>query len=735
MNVLRPVVVSLLAAALFTACKPATPGASTAAAAAPAPTNEQAAKAFDALLDQQWQYQLQHSPEFASIIGDKRYNDRWSDYSLEAAQAERVATAALLRKFEAVDAKALDEQRQLSLQMMLGQLRDRLEGLDLKTYEMPLEPIGGIQLALAGYGDAFAFENAKDYQDYITRLKAIPTVIDQVIAVSRQGAKDGLVQPRYLLERLPEQIDKIAAMQGAQSPFASPLKKLDGAVPADQRAALRTQLIAAIDQQVRPAYTHLAAFVRDEYAAQGRAQEGIWSLPDGERRYRYAIHTQTTTDMAPEEIHQIGLKEVARIEGEMAVIAKAQGYPDLASFRKAVDADKRHFAKSGEQILQQYRQYIAAMQPELPKLFGKLPTVALEVQAMPAFRRTAPGAEYWQSNPEGSKPAIVKVNTSDYAIHTQTTTDMAPEEIHQIGLKEVARIEGEMAVIAKAQGYPDLASFRKAVDADKRHFAKSGEQILQQYRQYIAAMQPELPKLFGKLPTVALEVQAMPAFRRTAPGAEYWQSNPEGSKPAIVKVNTSDYASRTLINIETTAYHEGVPGHHLQISLAQTLPLPPFRQQAGYNAYIEGWALYAERLGKDIGFFKDPYNDYGRLSGELLRANRLVLDTGVHYKRWNRQQMVDFFHAHPSDDEPSIQSETDRYIVWPGQALGYKLGQLQILALRAEAEKELGTHFDIRGFHDAVLGGGAMPLAMLQQRVRAWIVQSKAAIATRDARG
>ncbi|KCW98712.1 hypothetical protein DK27_06450, partial [Xanthomonas arboricola pv. pruni] len=453
MNHLRPVAIGLLAAALFTACKPAPPAAETAAAATPAPTSEQAAKAFDALLDKQWQYQLQHNPEFASIIGDKRYNDRWSDYSLQAVQAERTATAELLTQFEAVDSKTLDEQRQLSLQMMLGQLRDKLEGIDLKTYAMPLEPIGGIQLGLAGYGDAFPFENAKDYQDYIKRLQTIPTVIDQVIAVSRQGAKEGLVQPRYLLERLPEQIDKIAALTGEQSPFASPLKKLDAAVPAEQRAALRTQLLAAIEQQVRPAYAKLAAFVRDEYAAQGRAQEGVWSLPDGERRYRYAIHTQTTTDMAPEEIHQIGLKEVARIEGEMTVIAKAQGFADLASFRKAVDTDKRHFASSGEQILQQYRDYIAAMEPELPKLFGHLP----------------------------------------------------------------------------------------------------------------------------KTP---LEVQAMPAFRRSAPGAEYWQSNPEGTKPAIVKVNTSDFASRTLVNIETTAYHEGVPGHHLQISLAQTLPLPPFRQQA-----------------------------------------------------------------------------------------------------------------------------------------------------------
>ncbi|QHG87214.1 DUF885 family protein [Xanthomonas sp. NCPPB 1638] len=595
MSHLRSVAIGLLAAAVFTACKPAPPAPEKPAAAA---SSEQAAKAFDALLDKQWQYQLQHNPEFASIIGDKRYNDRWTNYSPEAVQADRRATAALLRQFEAVDAKALDAQRQLSLQMMLGQLRDKLEGIDLKTYAMPLEPVGGIQLALAGYGDAFPFENAKDYQDYITRLQAIPGVIDQIIAVSRQGAKDGLVQPRYLLQRLPEQIDKMAALTGEQSPFASPLKKLAAAVPADQRDAVRKQLLAAIDQQVRPAYGKLSAFVRDEYAAQGRRSEGLWSLPDGERRYRYAIHTQTTTDMAPEQIHQIGLREVARIEGEMAVIAQAQGFADLSSFRKAVETDRRHFATSGEQILQHYRQYIAAMEPELPRLFGHLP----------------------------------------------------------------------------------------------------------------------------KTP---LEVQAMPAFRRTAPSAEYWQSNPEGSKPAIVKVNTSDFASRTLVNIETTAYHEGVPGHHLQISLAQTLPLPPFRQQAGYNAYIEGWALYAERLGKEIGFFKDPYNDYGRLSGELLRANRLVLDTGVHYKRWNRQQMVDFFHAHPSDDEPSIQSETDRYIVWPGQALGYKLGELQILALRAQAEKALGDHFDVRAFHDAVLGGGAMPLGMLQQRVQQWIAQAK----------
>ncbi|MCS3810086.1 DUF885 family protein [Xanthomonas sp. 4461] len=599
MKVVRPFTIGLLAAAAFTACKPAPPAADKAATATLAPTAEQAAKAFDALLDMQWQQQLKQSPEFASTIGDRRYNDRWSDYSAQGMQKQRADVADLLRRFEAVDGRVLDEQRQLSLQMMIGQLRDTLEGIDLKTYEMQLDPIVGIQLTLAGYADSFPFETVKDYQDYIKRLQTLPTVVDQIIDVSRQGAKDGLMQPRYLLERVPEQIDSMVAQAGGKNPFASPLKNLDGVVPAEKREALRTQLVAAIDQQVRPAYAKLSAFVRNEYAPQGRLQEGLWSLPDGERRYRYAIHTETTTDLSPEEIHQIGLKEVVRIEQEMTAIAKAQGYADLGSFRKAVATDKRHFATSSEQILEQYRHYVAGMQQELPKLFEKLPQQSLGVEAMPGFRGRSP-------------PAM------------------------------------------------------------------------------------------------------------------YLQSSPDSSKPAMVSVNVSDVAQRTLINMEVIAYHEGVPGHHLQVSLAQTLPLPPFRQQGGYNAYGEGWAMYAERLGKDVGLFKDPYSDYGRLSADLLRANRLILDTGVHYKRWNRQQMMAFFHAHPSDDEGSMQAETDRYIAWPGQVLGYKLGQLQFMTLREEAQKELGDRFDIRAFHTAVLGDGAMPLTILQQRVRQWIAETKA---------
>jgi uncharacterized protein (DUF885 family) len=233
--------------------------------------------------------------------------------------------------------------------------------------------------------------------------------------------------------------------------------------------------------------------------------------------------------------------------------------------------------------------------------------------------------------------------------------------------------------------------------------------------------------LFGLLPKTKVEVRPVQAFReKSSASADYSQGTPDGSRPGIIYVNTGDYEHRSLLSTESTAYHEGIPGHHMQISIAQTLPeLPPFRQHAFYSAYMEGWALYAERLGKEIGFYQDPYSDYGRLSDELLRAVRLVLDTGVHYKHWTRQQMVDYFHEHSSEDEPDIQAETDRYIAWPAQALGYKLGQLDILKLRDKAQKELGDKFDIRAFHDEILNGGALPLDVLDARTDAWIAAQK----------
>jgi len=572
-------------------------------ASASAATAEEApnVKALNALLAEQWQHTLETSPEFATILGDLRYNDRWSDASLANQQAEYAKTKDFLARFQAISTTGLSDEDKLNQQLMVRQLQDALKAHELKIDEMPLEQMSGVHLRLAGFVSSIPFDNTKEYDDYLARLKAMPKLLDQVTDVARQGLKDGMMPPKYLLEKVVMQIDSIAKPAGMDNVFAEPLKHFPKTVSAADQKRLHDAILATIDQQVRPAYQKLSQFVAKDYAPHGRSEPGVWQLPNGDAIYRFQAEQMTTTKESPERIHEIGLSEVKRIEDEMTAIAKSQGFKDLASFRKSLETNPKTHATSREDILNRYRTYIAGMQPELPKLFGLLPKTKVEVVPVEAFRE-----------------------------------------------KEAA-------------------------------------------------------------------------------AAEYQQGTPDGSRPGKVFVNTGDFANRSVLTIESTAYHEGVPGHHMQISIAQTLPgLPPFRQQAGYNAYIEGWALYAERLGKDIGFYKDPLSDYGRLSDELLRADRLVLDTGVHYKHWSRQQMVDFFHQHSSEDEPDVQAETDRYITWPGQALAYKMGQLKILELRERAKKELGDKFDIRSFHDEILGGGALPLDVLEARTDAWIAAVKA---------
>ena len=561
--------------------------------------------ALNKLLAEQWQHSLRNSPEFATILGDLRYNDRWSDLSLAHQAAERKANADFLKRFEAIDTSGFSDEDKLNQQLMVRQLREALKSYDLKLNEMPLDQMNGMHLQLPGFVSSIPFDDARQYEDYLARLHAVPRVLAQVTEVARQGLQDGMMPPRYLLEKVVGQIDSIAGPAGEDSSFAEPLKRFPKSVPAAEQKRLRDAILAAIDHEVRPAYRKLGAFVAKDYAPHGRTEPGVWQLANGDAIYRFDVEQMTTTRETPQRIHEIGLAEVKRIEEEMTVIAKGQGHKDLASFREALKHDARLHPRSREDILDRYRGFIAQMQPELPKLFGLLPKTKVQVMPVEAYRE------------------------------------------------------------------------------------------------------------------------------KEAPGAEYHQGTPDGSRPGQVYVNTGDYADRTTLTIESTAYHEAIPGHHMQISIAQALPgLPPFRQQAGYNAYVEGWALYAERLGKDIGFYQDPLSDYGRLSDELLRADRLVLDTGVHYKHWTRQQMVDFFHAHSSQDEPDIQAETDRYITWPGQALGYKMGQLKILELRERAKAQLGERFDIRAFHDQILGGGALPLDVLEARTDAWIARLKAAPAS-----
>ncbi|MEO7051649.1 MAG: DUF885 family protein, partial [Rhodanobacter sp.] len=556
--------------------------------------------ALNALLDEQWQFNLKNSPESATALGDLRYNDRWTDPSLAHLAAVHQATEGFLQRFEAIDSSGFAGSDKLNQQLMVRQLKDQLRGYQLKLYEMPLDQMDGVHIELAGFVSTIPFHNTREYEDYLARLKAVPKLFDQVMVVARQGMRDKMMPPKYVLEKVVVQINSIEKPAGMDNVFAEPLKHFPKSMSAADQQRLHEAILAAIDNDVRPAYVKLARFVANDYAPQGRSQPGIWNLPNGEAIYRYDVEQMTTTNEKPEQIHQIGLAEVKRIEGEMTKIAHAQGFKDLASFRASLKTNPKTHASSREDILNRYRGFIAGMQPELPKLFGLLPKTKVVVMPVEKFR------------------------------------------------------ENEAAA------------------------------------------------------------------------AEYHPGTPDGSRPGQIFVNTGDFANRSVLTIESTAYHEGIPGHHLQISIAQTLPnLPSFRQQAGYTAYIEDWALYAEQLGKEVGFYKDPLSDYGRLSDELLRADRLVLDTGVHYKRWTRQQMVDFFHAHSSEDEPDVQAETDRYITWPGQALAYKTGELKILELRARAQKALGGKFDIRAFHDEILSGGALPLDVLETRVDNWIAAVK----------
>ena len=307
------------------------------------------------------------------------------------------------------------------------------------------------------------------------------------------------------------------------------------------------------------------------------------------------------------------------------------------------------------------------------------------------------------------------------AIRRLTTTNLPPSEIHDIGLREYDRIVAEMTALAKANGYKDLNTFRNAIESDPKYKPSSEQSIVDDFTKYIAQMQPKLPQLFNLLPKAPVTVEAIPAFQAAA-ATHYQTGTPDGKRPGRVSVAVSDFATRSFINDEAVAYHEGVPGHHMQLSVQQQLTgLPEFRKHGGNSAYTEGWALYAEQLGKEVGFYQDPGSDYGRLRSELFRAVRLVVDTGIHDQSWTRDQVVEFMRKSHAVDEPTIQSETDRYISWPAQACSYKLGQLKFRELRARTEKALGPHFDLRAFHDEMLSGGSLPLDILDARTNRWL--------------
>jgi uncharacterized protein (DUF885 family) len=363
------------------------------------------------------------------------------------------------------------------------------------------------------------------------------------------------------------------------------------------------------------------------------------------------------------------------------------------------------------------------------RLTGKI-TQAVNSEVLPAYRRFADfiAKEYaphgrttigLNSLPDGAR-------RYQQAIREQTTTNMLPAEIHALGLREVERINGLLTNLAIKADYKDLSSFRAALNGDPKNIPKSAEQIVDDFRRYVGQMQPRLPELFGVFPKAPLIVEAAPASQSSNP-THYIFGTPDGERPARVVVATSNYAHRKLLPDETQAYHEGIPGHHMQISIQHRLTgLPEFRLHVINNAYAEGWAVYAEALGKEIGFFQDPASDYGRLNLELMRAVRLIIDTGIHSEGWTREQAVEYFRASGAADEPTIQAEVDRYIAWPAQALSYKVGQLKILELRNRAKQRLGSKFDIRAFHDEILSSGSLPLDMLEACIDSWIESQRA---------
>jgi uncharacterized protein (DUF885 family) len=551
--------------------------------------------AQNALFEEYYESELRNFPERATAYGDYRYNDKLAEYSLAAIAQRNESNHAFLNRLQAIPAVGFSDRDQLSRDLLVRVLQQRIADFDLKEYEMPVNQQNGIHTSLADLPLAVPFDSVKHYEDYIARLHQIPRVLNQTTEVLRAGMKDNLMPVRFLIEKLPVQCQGIID----SDPFLAPTKKYPAEISPEERQRLTQEITSAIENDVVPAYKAFATFLRNEYAPHGRTTLAITSLPDGKKRYENDIYGRTTTHMSPDEIHQLGLREIERIQAEMTVIAKKAGFADLASFRASLKTNPKYVPSSADQILDDFRHYIAQMEPKLPELFTLLPKSPVTVEAIPAFQSAA-------------------------ATHYVTGT-------------------------------------------------------------------------------------------------------PDGKRPGRVVVATSNFAERSLIDDEAIAYHEGVPGHHMQLSVQQQLTgLPKFRLHGlGFNAYTEGWALYAEQLGKEVGFYQDPVSDYGRLSSELFRAVRLVVDTGIHSKGWSRDQVVEFFRKSGAVDEPTIQSETDRYIAWPAQALSYKLGQLKIRELRERAQKELGVKFDIRTFHDEILDGGTLPLDMLEARTDKWITQQK----------
>ncbi|SVB11787.1 uncharacterized protein METZ01_LOCUS164641, partial [marine metagenome] len=563
------------------------PGCMLAQGAMETPTSAQ--QVFQHLLDEEWEKGLQNNPEWATRLGDNRFNDRLNDVSLIAVRKRQNDKRELLDRVKGIDREKLSAGDQLNYDLFRHKIERDIAGFSFLTHLMPLDQMGGIQIGFADLPDYTPYRTVQDYENYLARLQAFPIKVEQTIELMQRGIETKWVPPQIVLRSVPDQIKAQFEIDVQDSPLYEPFREFPESFSPDSRQVLEQKGQSIIETDVFPAYKKLHTFFTETYFPACRGTIACSEFPDGEAYYRSRIRHYTTTELTAEEIHQTGLKEVARIREEMQKVIIDVGF------------------------------------------------------------------------------------------------------------------EGEFA---------DFLSFLRS---DPQFYFTSAEAFLNEYRNICKKADAQLPHLFGLLPRLPYGVRPIPDYQAPAsPTAYYYSGSQEAGRPGYFMANAYRLETRPKYEMEALSLHEAVPGHHLQISLAQELEkIPKFRRYGGYTAFVEGWGLYAEKLGEEMGFYTDPYNKFGQLTYEMWRACRLVVDTGMHALGWNRQEAIDFMLSNTAKTENDVMVEIDRYIAWPGQALAYKIGELKIRELRARAEKELGPDFNVRDFHDVVLGSGAVPLDIL----------------------
>lgn len=560
-------------------------------AAAAGPTED-----FHTLLDDAWEWQLDEYPVFASQLGDRRGNDRWTDITLGAIEQRFQDERAFLTRLRAIKSDSLDEQDRLNYELFRRELQSSIDANKYRNFLMPMSQRGGVQ-SLDSTAESLPLSTVQDYDDWLARMSSVDQVIKQTMALTNAGIKEGYVSPKILMQRIPDQIAAQLVENAQESPFYSAFENLPESFSEEDRKRLQKSAKEVIDKKIVPAYRNFNRYFSNTYLPASRDSIGASSLPNGEAFYEYRARKYTTTSKTPDEIHRIGLNEVARIRVDMQlVIDEVEFDGDFAEFLHFLRTDPQFYYDDPQALFDGYLAICKRIDPELVNLFGKLPRMPYGLRAIPA------------------------------SIAPDTTT------------------------------------------------------------------------------------------------AYYMRPAADGSRAGYYYVNLYRPDVRPTYEMEVLSVHEAMPGHHLQIALQMELPdMPAFRRYSGFTAFTEGWGLYSESLGYDLGLYKDPYSRFGALTYEMWRAVRLVVDTGMHYKGWTRQQAIDFFKDNAAKTELDIINEIDRYISWPGQALAYKIGQLKILELRKKAEQMLGKNFDIRAFHDQLLGGGALPLEILETRMNLWL--------------